>query len=281
MRCGVTTRRRRGASRSRRRWCGCGGRWGRGRSRPRRTGIAWCVPGDEIDSHRFERLVTRARELDAMGAPDRAAHLFGEALALWRGPPLAGSGRLGAGPDRGRPVGGAAPGGRGGPAGRRRCEPGATGDVLAEAQGAGRRAAAAGASLGVAGVGAVPVRPAGRRVADAPRGAPSARRGAGARSGTDVGGRWRRRSCVRIRRSAAAPALPEPSATCPYRGLVPYDLRAMPRRSSVATPSCRSACAGWPTPACWWWSVRPAAASRRSCGPGSPPRSSATADESS
>jgi DNA-binding SARP family transcriptional activator len=40
---------------------------------------------EEVDTGRFERLVERAHELLGVGEPDRAAHLFGEALALWRG----------------------------------------------------------------------------------------------------------------------------------------------------------------------------------------------------
>ena len=52
-------------------------------------GYRLVVASDEIDAHRFERLVTSARELDTLGASDRAAHQLGEALALWRGAPLA------------------------------------------------------------------------------------------------------------------------------------------------------------------------------------------------
>jgi DNA-binding SARP family transcriptional activator/WD40 repeat protein len=46
------------------------------------------VPADEVDAWRFERLVSRARELLALGEPDRAAYQLGEALALWRGQPF-------------------------------------------------------------------------------------------------------------------------------------------------------------------------------------------------
>jgi WD40 repeat protein/DNA-binding SARP family transcriptional activator len=52
-------------------------------------GYCLVLPADEIDARRFERLVDRARELNSTGASERAAHLFGEALALWRGPPFA------------------------------------------------------------------------------------------------------------------------------------------------------------------------------------------------
>ena len=40
---------------------------------------------DEVDARRFERLLGRARELLTLGEPERAAYLIGEALALWRG----------------------------------------------------------------------------------------------------------------------------------------------------------------------------------------------------
>ena len=41
--------------------------------------------GDQLDSHRFERLVVRARELLTLGQPDRAAYQLTEALSLWNG----------------------------------------------------------------------------------------------------------------------------------------------------------------------------------------------------
>jgi WD40 repeat protein/DNA-binding SARP family transcriptional activator len=40
---------------------------------------------EEVDAQRFERLVGRGRELLTLGEPERAAHVIGEALALWRG----------------------------------------------------------------------------------------------------------------------------------------------------------------------------------------------------
>ena len=46
------------------------------------------VPADEIDAQRFERLVTRGRELLVLEQPERAAYLLGEALTLWQGRPL-------------------------------------------------------------------------------------------------------------------------------------------------------------------------------------------------
>ena len=48
-------------------------------------GYVLAVPADEVDSLRFERLVGRGRELLALGEPERAAYLLGEALDLWRG----------------------------------------------------------------------------------------------------------------------------------------------------------------------------------------------------
>ncbi|HEX5730858.1 AfsR/SARP family transcriptional regulator, partial [Microbacterium sp.] len=42
----------------------------------------------EIDAEQFERLVTRGTQQLALGEPERAAHTFSEALALWRGEPF-------------------------------------------------------------------------------------------------------------------------------------------------------------------------------------------------
>ncbi len=43
------------------------------------------VHDDQIDSHRFERLVARARDHLADDEPDRASYVLDEALSLWRG----------------------------------------------------------------------------------------------------------------------------------------------------------------------------------------------------
>ncbi|MET0459643.1 MAG: BTAD domain-containing putative transcriptional regulator, partial [Ilumatobacteraceae bacterium] len=51
-------------------------------------GYRLVVPGDEVDTRRFERLVGRAHELLTLGEPERAGHLAGEALGLWRGSPF-------------------------------------------------------------------------------------------------------------------------------------------------------------------------------------------------
>jgi len=55
------------------------------------TGAGYClrVRPDELDAERFERLVEDGRRTLADGQPDYAATLLREALALWRGPPLA------------------------------------------------------------------------------------------------------------------------------------------------------------------------------------------------
>ena len=47
------------------------------------------VDPDDLDLHRFERLVDEARGLRARGLADEASQRLREALALWRGPPLA------------------------------------------------------------------------------------------------------------------------------------------------------------------------------------------------
>jgi WD40 repeat protein/DNA-binding SARP family transcriptional activator len=48
-------------------------------------GYRLAVGVEEVDARRFERLVGRGHELLGVGEPDRAAHVFGEALALWQG----------------------------------------------------------------------------------------------------------------------------------------------------------------------------------------------------
>ena len=45
------------------------------------------VPVEAVDAARFERLVRRSRELLALGEPDRVVYTADEALALWAGPP--------------------------------------------------------------------------------------------------------------------------------------------------------------------------------------------------
>lgn len=48
-------------------------------------GYRLALPAEQVDSHRFERSLVRARELLALGDPDRAAFVANEALELWRG----------------------------------------------------------------------------------------------------------------------------------------------------------------------------------------------------
>src|SRR5919108_6010284 len=47
------------------------------------------VQPDELDAERFERLIEDGRRALSAGRPDEAADVLREALALWRGPPLA------------------------------------------------------------------------------------------------------------------------------------------------------------------------------------------------
>jgi DNA-binding SARP family transcriptional activator/WD40 repeat protein/energy-coupling factor transporter ATP-binding protein EcfA2 len=51
-------------------------------------GYRLAVPAEELDAHRFERLVRRAQELLTLGESDRALYVVDEALALWRGKAL-------------------------------------------------------------------------------------------------------------------------------------------------------------------------------------------------
>jgi WD40 repeat protein/DNA-binding SARP family transcriptional activator/energy-coupling factor transporter ATP-binding protein EcfA2 len=50
-------------------------------------GYTLVVPNDGVDAGRFEQMVVRGRELLAVGEADRAAYVLGDALALWRGEP--------------------------------------------------------------------------------------------------------------------------------------------------------------------------------------------------
>ena len=49
-------------------------------------GYRLVLPADDIDARRFERLLGRGHELLALGEPERAGYVLGEATALWRGP---------------------------------------------------------------------------------------------------------------------------------------------------------------------------------------------------
>jgi DNA-binding SARP family transcriptional activator/ABC-type branched-subunit amino acid transport system substrate-binding protein/DNA-binding beta-propeller fold protein YncE len=61
----------------------------RGRIETRGSGYAIAIEPGELDVERFKALVTKATEARAGGNADGSAELIGEALALWRGPPLA------------------------------------------------------------------------------------------------------------------------------------------------------------------------------------------------
>ena len=52
-------------------------------------GYRLVLGGEAVDAVRFERLVDRGRQLLLVGEADRARHVLREALALWRGRPLA------------------------------------------------------------------------------------------------------------------------------------------------------------------------------------------------
>ncbi len=52
------------------------------------TGYRLAIPPDDVDVRRFERLLSRVRELLVLGEPERAMHVAQEALLLWRGRPL-------------------------------------------------------------------------------------------------------------------------------------------------------------------------------------------------
>ena len=52
------------------------------------AGYALRARAESVDSQRFARLVSKARECLAAGEPDRTAYLVEQALGLWRGAPL-------------------------------------------------------------------------------------------------------------------------------------------------------------------------------------------------
>jgi WD40 repeat protein/DNA-binding SARP family transcriptional activator len=185
-------------------------------------GYRLVLPVDDVDAQRFEHLVQRSRELLTLGEPERAAHVVAEALALWRGPALAeldgwSPARIEAARledlrlDAQEVLVDAALG-----AGRYR-------DVLAEAQ---------------ARVGEAPLRErrwallaraqyqAGRQ-GEALRTLHQARTVLAGELGVDPGPDLVALEAAILRQDAslvADTALPEPSATCPYQGLVPYDV---------------------------------------------------------
>ncbi len=60
---------------------------GRGAIETSELGYTFALVAEEVDAHRFEQLVARGRELLALGETDRASYVLGEALGLWHGRP--------------------------------------------------------------------------------------------------------------------------------------------------------------------------------------------------
>jgi WD40 repeat protein/DNA-binding SARP family transcriptional activator len=187
------------------------------------TGYRLLVPLDEIDAHRFERLLMRGRELMTLGEPERAAYVIRESLALWHGPALVDLERWEPG----------------------RVEAGRLEELRLEAEEAGFDASLrAGRHRDVLGdaqalVAAAPLREdrwallalaqyrSGRQ-GDALRTLHQARSVLAGELGVDPGPDLLALEHAVLRHDPSlAPAieLPEPSASCPYLGLVPYDVR--------------------------------------------------------
>ena len=218
---------------------------------------------------RFERLVTRGRELLTLGEVDRAAYLLTQALALWRGEAFADVESLATGRRRGPAARGAAAGG-GGAAGGRPSARGPPRGGAGRGPGAGAGGSAAGTPMDAARAGPVPVGRPGRGAAHDPPAQVRARPAAGDR-------RRPRRDGPRAgdpapgRRRSSGPALAPSAATCPWQGLTPYgegDADPFFGRDDDVD-SCleilrRTSCSSW--------SARRGAGSPRCCAPGSRPR---------
>ena len=90
----------------------------------RPPGYALRVEPEQVDLRRFERLVAAGERALADGDPRTAVERLREALALWRGPPLADFAYAPFAPGRDRAAGGAAAGGaRAAHRGRARARP--------------------------------------------------------------------------------------------------------------------------------------------------------------
>jgi WD40 repeat protein/DNA-binding SARP family transcriptional activator/energy-coupling factor transporter ATP-binding protein EcfA2 len=186
-------------------------------------GYRLTVPADRVDARRFEQLVVRGRELMTLGEPERASYVIGEALALWHGRALI-------------DLEGWEPG---------RTEAGRLEELRLEAEearlDAALRAARHREVLGEAQrlVAEAPLREdrwallalaeyrSGRQ-GDALRTLHRARSVLAGELGVDPGPDLVALEQAILRQDPSlAPATepPEPSATCPYLGLVPYDLR--------------------------------------------------------
>jgi WD40 repeat protein/DNA-binding SARP family transcriptional activator len=185
-------------------------------------GYRLTIAADEIDAHRFERLVDRTRELLTLGEAERAFHAIGQALALWRGRALVDlegwhAGRVEAGrleelhfDAQELRVDAALR------AGRYR-------EVLAEAQALVAREPLRERRWALL---ALAQYQAGRQ-GDALRTLHEARRTLVAELGVDPGPDLAALEQAILRQDpslVAGSAMPEPSATCPYLGLVPYDV---------------------------------------------------------
>jgi DNA-binding SARP family transcriptional activator len=68
---------------------GSGGKAGGASLRLRETGYVLEAESGQVDAHQFEDRARQGRDAAAGGESERAAELFAEALALWRGPALA------------------------------------------------------------------------------------------------------------------------------------------------------------------------------------------------
>jgi WD40 repeat protein/DNA-binding SARP family transcriptional activator len=186
-------------------------------------GYRLTVPTDTVDARRFEQLLVRGRELMTLGEPERASYVIGEALALWHGRALI-------------DLEGWEPG---------RTEAGRLEELRLEAEearlDAGLRAARHRDVLGEAQrlVADAPLREdrwallalaqyrSGRQ-GDALRTLHRARSVLAGELGVDPGpGLVALEQAILRQDPSLAPATepPEPSATCPYLGLVPYDVR--------------------------------------------------------
>jgi WD40 repeat protein/DNA-binding SARP family transcriptional activator len=185
-------------------------------------GYRLVLPADDIDAGRFERLVRRSEELLVLGEHERAAYVSAEALALWRGRPF-----------------GELDGWEAGRIEARRLEElrldaeevfidaalraGRHRDVLGEAA---ARAAEAPLRERRWALLAVAQYQAGRQ-GDALRSLRQARRVLVAELGLEPGPELFALEHAILRQDpslAAAVALPEANATCPYRGLLPFDV---------------------------------------------------------
>src|ERR671910_823051 len=185
-------------------------------------GYRLTIAADEIDAHRFERLVDRTRELLTLGEAERAFHAIGQALALWRGRALVDlegwhAGRVEAGrleelhlDAQELRVDASLR------AGRYR-------EVLAEAQALVAREPLRERRWALL---ALAQYQAGRQ-GDALRTLHEARMTLVAELGVDPGPDLAALEQAILRQDpslVAGSAMPEPSATCPYLGLVPYDV---------------------------------------------------------